>query len=363
MIMAIVLTELGDVAVRAVDGLFVADEDVERATGWSRKPEGMCRGAICVPLPAEAMRDHAVDLASLWRKLGNPVLHDESQEVWVLGAGAQQRTAALTGLVAPDFVLPDLAGKPHRLSDLRGSKVLLVTWASWCGCRFDLPAWQTLFARLAGRGFMVVSVAEDSGGPETTRQWIEEAKAEYWNLIDREHRVAELYGMVNVPQAVWIDEAGRIARPPETAGWTDHFRRMDLKTRTLAPEDQAARLAARDAYLAAVEDWVLTGRHALDPKEAGRKLPAVSPEIALANAHFRLGVWLSRQGKAAEGARHLSEASRLHPDSWTIWRQAAELAETGKARGPEFWARVQALGDRPYYPPPDLPGFPAMTPR
>jgi peroxiredoxin len=361
--MATVLTELGDIAVRATGGLFVADADAERATGWTRKPEGMCRGAICVPLPADAVREGAVDLAAFWRKLGNPVLHDEAGETWVLGAGAEQRNEALAGLAAPDFVLPDLDDAPHRLSDLRGRKILLVTWASWCGCRFDLPAWQTLFARLAGRDFMVVAVAEDSGGAATTRQWIEEAKAGYWNLIDRDHRVAELYGMINVPQAVWIDEAGRIVRPPETAGWTDHFRRMDLTTRTLAPEDQAARLAARDAYLGAVEDWVLTGKHALDAQEAGRKLPAISPEIALANAHFRLGVWLSRHGKAAEGARHLSEASRLHPGSWTIWRQAAELSETGKARGPEFWARVQALGDRLYYPPPDLPGFAAMTPR
>src|SRR5262249_26320043 len=155
-----------------------------------------------------------------------------------------------------------------------------------------------------------------------------------------------LYGMVNVPQAVWIDEAGRIVRPPETAGWTDHFRRMDLATRTMAPEDQAARLAARAAYLAAVEDWVRTGRHALDVAAASRNLPAITPEIALANAHFRLGVRLRLHGKRAEAARHLAEASRLHPESWTIWRQAAELDELGKARGTEFWGRVRALGDR-----------------
>ena len=88
---------------------------------------------------------------------------------------------------------------------------------------------------------MIVAVAEESRGAEHARQWIEQAKAEYWCLIDAEHHVAELYGMVNVPQAVWIDEAGRIVRPPENAGSTDHFRMMDLTTRTLAPEHQAAR--------------------------------------------------------------------------------------------------------------------------
>ena len=61
---------------------------------------------------------------------------------------------------------------------------------------------------------MIVAVAEESRGAEHARQWIEQAKAEYWCLIDAEHHVAELYGMVNVPQAVWIDETGHIVRPP-----------------------------------------------------------------------------------------------------------------------------------------------------
>ena len=138
--------------------------------------------------------------------------------------------------------------------------------------------------------------------------------AQYWCLIDTEHRVADLYGMVNVPQAVWIDAAGRIVRPPENAGSTDHFRLMDRTTRTLAPEHQAARLAARTAYLDAVRDWVLTGRHALPADAATGRMPRVTPEIALAQAHFRLGVWLRRHGNAAEGDAHLAEASRLHPE-------------------------------------------------
>ena len=75
---------------------------------------------------------------------------------------------------------------------------------------------------------------------------------------------------MNVPQAIWIDEQGKIVRPPETAGSTDHFRRMDLKTRTMSPEDQAERLAARQAYLDAVRAWVTTGKHAL-PADAGAR--------------------------------------------------------------------------------------------
>jgi hypothetical protein len=214
--------------------------------------------------------------------------------------------------------------------------------------------WQQLFDSLKTEGFMVVAIAEESRGAEHARPWIEQAKAEYWCLIDTEHRVADLYGMVNVPQAVWIDDAGRIVRPPETAGSTDHFRRMDLTTRTLAPALQVARDAARAAYLDAVRDWVRTGRHALPADAARGRLPQVTQEIALAHAHFRLGVWLHRHGNAAEGDAHLAEASRLHPESWNMWRQAADLDEVGKASSAAFWQRVQALGDKPYYPPPDL---------
>ena len=129
--MTTVLTETGEVAVDSTDGLWLRAADVERATGWSLKPEGMCRDDACVPLGKAAQRDGRVDLAAFWRLLGAPVLSDERREVWVLGTAADERNARLAGLAAPDFTLPDLAGKPHSLSELRGRKVFLCTWASW----------------------------------------------------------------------------------------------------------------------------------------------------------------------------------------------------------------------------------------
>jgi len=217
-----------------------------------------------------------------------------------------------------------------------------------------LPVWQTLYDELKDKDFMVVAVAEESRGAEHARPWIEQAKSSYWQLIDADHRLSDLYNLVNVPQAIWIDEQGRIVRPPETAGSTDHFRRMDLKTRTMSPEDQAERLAARQSYLDAVRAWVNTGRYALPADDARAALPKVTKEIAEAHARFRLGVWLRAHGDIVEGDRQMNTASALHPDSWSMWRQAADLDEVGKASGPDFWKRVQALGDRPYYPPPKL---------
>src|SRR2546427_117513 len=93
--------------------------------------------------------------------------------------------------------------------------------------------------------------------------WIDAAKPTYPALIDRDHRLAELYGIVNVPQAVWIDEAGRI-----------------------------------------------------------------------------------------------DDGSRLHPDSWCLWRQGAGVTEQGLAAQPDFWQRVDALGEQRYYARVDMAGMP-----
>jgi hypothetical protein len=214
-------------------------------------------------------------------------------------------------------------------------------WEDLQTCVFDAP-------------FVVIAVAEEGRGAEQARPWIEKAKPSYPCLIDENHVVSALYGMVNVPQCVWIDERGVIVRPPETAGSTDHFRKMDLTTRTLAPELLAERNAARTAYLNAVRTWIRTGKHALPGDEARARLPVITPEMAMADALFRLALHLRRQGQESEAAEHFAEASRLHPESWCIFRDAQALEPSGLAGGQAFWERVNALGDKPYYPPPVL---------
>jgi hypothetical protein len=137
--MTIMLTESGEIAVREAraegERLWLTDADLEAATGWSVKPEGLCRGDVCVPIPpgreGDFRRAGRVDAAALWRRLGKPVFHSEDDGVWVLGESARDRAAALLSLRAPDFTLPDPAGRMHSLSEHRGKKVLLVSWASW----------------------------------------------------------------------------------------------------------------------------------------------------------------------------------------------------------------------------------------
>ena len=117
------------------DALWLDRADVERATGWAWKPEGLCRDDTCIALPRRSsppiVDGDRLDVAALWRHLGWPAAHDASSQRWVLGESAGRRADALTSLEAPDFELPDLEGRPHRLSDYRGRRVFLVTWASW----------------------------------------------------------------------------------------------------------------------------------------------------------------------------------------------------------------------------------------
>jgi hypothetical protein len=136
--MVTLLTDNGEFSVDAVPSattLWCSARDAEAATGWAAKPEGLCRGPVCVPLPVGRERELVdggrIDLAALWRHLDQPVVHSDVGHAGVLGQSARDRAAALASLEAPDFALPDPAGRVHRLSDHRGKKVLLVTWASW----------------------------------------------------------------------------------------------------------------------------------------------------------------------------------------------------------------------------------------
>jgi len=133
-----ILSERGQAEVDAAtssEDLWLSAVHLDVATGWTFKPEGFCRGDVCVPVPAARASSFVdgdrVNVAALWRHLGQPVVHSDDTKHWYLGEGAAERGHQLASLDAPDFTLPDLDGRLHSLSDHRGKKVFLATWASW----------------------------------------------------------------------------------------------------------------------------------------------------------------------------------------------------------------------------------------
>ena len=217
--------------------------------------------------------------------------------------------------------------------------------------------WQALFEPLSQHNFVVLAVALDQA--DTAGPWIEAAKPTYPCLIDRDHHVADLFGLVNVPQAVWIDEDGRIVRPAEVAGSIDSLRSMDRTNGALPEAITAERKRVKALYMDAVADWAVNGTrspHVMGPSQVRAQVHASSPHVAQAHAHFRLAQHLLREGHVDASRRHFDEASRLHPDSWPMWRQAAPKDSRGLAAGPDFWARVDALGERHFYAPIQMAG-------
>ena len=118
--------------------VWVPLDDLERATGWDSKPQGLCQGDTCVPIPPDRRaawldeKSRRLDLAAFAAHLGQAMTRDEKRGVTAFGPAARGGKPAGTGPVAaPDFRLPDLDGKLHSLSEHRGKKVLLYCWASW----------------------------------------------------------------------------------------------------------------------------------------------------------------------------------------------------------------------------------------
>jgi hypothetical protein len=114
-------------------GRVVLTHEALAAIGWELHPEGLCREGLCIPVPEGAALEAGggVDLEAFARVVDRPLALDLDERAGYLGVSAGERQRALKSLLAPDCTLPDLAGRPHRLSDHRGKKILLVMYASW----------------------------------------------------------------------------------------------------------------------------------------------------------------------------------------------------------------------------------------
>ena len=233
--------------------------------------------------------------------------------------------------------------------------------------------WQELRTELYPR-LEIVTVALDARGASVARPWIEKAQPTHPSLIDEAHVLAQL-GIVNVPSGVWIDEAGVIVRPPETA----HPRRPAFKDQII-PADATPRERERietvkalnadaERYVAALRDWAsasrsrsrssangAASRYALPADEVVRRSRPRPLSEATAAAHFALAQHLHAAGEAGLATEHFKEAQRLHPTSWTYRRDAWAIAgpEHPAIYGTTWLDDVKREGAQNYYPPLDL---------
>ena len=113
------------------DALWVRKNDLPDINGFTIKPEGACRADLCVPIPKDMMRGQYFNLTGFAKKMGQSVVADVDSRVWSLGEMPVFTGAFVTSRMAPDFAVPDRTGRMVHLSDFRGKKVLVTTWASW----------------------------------------------------------------------------------------------------------------------------------------------------------------------------------------------------------------------------------------
>lgn len=349
----VLIRVIGDAIVELTGGcdgdrVFVADADVERATGWTIKAlpgdrRGLCRGDMCIPVADRARLgpDGWIDLAALGAAVGRPVAIETTVSrggaaVVVMGHPAAERAAALRSLRAPDVRLPTVDGSEVGTGDHTGRKRLLVAFASWCGCRYDLAAWQQVHERYADNGFTVVAVAVDES-VDVVRPWVDAAGATYPVLIDADHTLVDAYGIRNVPTVVWIDEDDRIVRPNAPEFGDDQF--LEFHGQPSGP------------HRAALHRWIVDGVTPYEDDDAVRADQLMPDEDQqLARAEYRLAVELWRGGDVGLAERHFVRAGELAPHDFTIRRGSMPLRGQDPFGQPffELYRQWEAAG-RPYY--------------
>lgn len=208
--------------------------------------------------------------------------------------------------------------------------------------------WQALRNELHPQGFELVAVGLDTLGSDGCRPFIEAAQPEHPSLIDRYHRLASLFGVVNIPSGIWIDEDGVIVRPAETApappqpdGPPPAEPPVDMPAHFVEMLAEAAKIEQDpEGYHTALRDWVAKGaasRYALSPSEVIHRSRPRDLDVATGHAHFELACELEITGDHRSAIDHFRQAHSLVPDSWTFRRQAWSLEPVGDGPLARFW--------------------------
>jgi len=283
-----------------------------------------------------------VELTAWGAAVGLPVAVEAASglSLAVIGHAATERRLALASLHAADVRLPTLDGTTATVRDYSGCKRLVVAFASWCGCRYDLPTWQLVHRLYAKQNFTVIAVAVDESAA-AVRPWVSAARATFPVLVDADHAFVDAYGIRNVPTVLWIDEDDHIVRPNAAEFGDDQF--IGFHGRPAGP------------HLQALDRWVMHGEkpYASDAAvRADQWLPDDAQQLARAEYRLALELWRLAQTTAETecAERHFTRAGKLAPHDFTIRRGSMPLRGQDPFGQPFFdlYREWEAAG-RPYY--------------
>ncbi|HEX7018944.1 MAG TPA: TlpA disulfide reductase family protein [Gemmatimonadaceae bacterium] len=112
---------------------------------------------------------------------------------------------------APPFQLTTLDGRTVTNEQLKGKVVLVNFWATWCPpCRLEMPGFESVYERNAGRDFVVLGVAMDAGGSDDVRKFLAERKITYPVAMATGEMVQQFGGVNLLPSSFLLDKQGRI---------------------------------------------------------------------------------------------------------------------------------------------------------
>lgn len=211
-----------------------------------------------------------------------------------------------------------------------------------------MPVWQRINEEINDPNFVLVCVAEDTGGEAVAGPIFDAAGPTFVQVIDEDHIISSAFDFVNVPSAAWIDEQGRIVRIDEgTYSQIHQFGAGDEKI-----------VFGNDVYAAALKDWVEKGassKHVQPSSKVAGNIRKHSFEQRKADAAFRLGNFFRTHGHKGKADHYWQMARALNPDSVNFIRQHLTLTEEGSA-GETFreLAASYAREDRDYYRPLDI---------
>lgn len=191
-----------------------------------------------------------------------------------------------------------------------------------------MPVWQQVYEEIDDPNFVLICVAEDTGGEAVAGPIFDAANPTYVQVVDEDHLISSVFNFVNVPSAAWIDEEGRIVRIDEGTYSKIHEMSGGEQTFTFGTE----------VYSPAVKDWVAKGADSEYVQSAAKVTENIrkhSFDQQRADAAFRLANLFRAHGDKEKAERYWDMAQALNPDSINFIRQDLTLTEEGSA-GPTF---------------------------